>query len=109
MSGGLMVIEKGKQRNLHWHVNANEWQCYLRGKGQVALFESGGRGKVTDVNPGRSGLNPDGFRACDQDCRRQDLEIVQTWDNGKFEEIDLDRCVRSTPNYLPAHNFPGVP
>jgi hypothetical protein len=38
-----------------------------------------------------------------------DLEIVQTWDNGKFEEIDLDRWVRSSPNYLLANNFAGVP
>ena len=38
-----------------------------------------------------------------------DLEIVQTWDNGKFEEIDLDHWVRSSPNYLLANNFPGIP
>jgi oxalate decarboxylase/phosphoglucose isomerase-like protein (cupin superfamily) len=39
----------------------------------------------------------------------EELEIVQTWDNGKFEEIDLDQWVRSSPNYLLANNFAGVP
>jgi hypothetical protein len=39
----------------------------------------------------------------------EDLEPVQTWDNGKFDEIDLDRWVRSNPNYLLANNFAGVP
>jgi len=34
---------------------------------------------------------------------------VQTWDNGKFEEIDLDKWVRASPNYLLANNFTGVP
>jgi oxalate decarboxylase len=38
-----------------------------------------------------------------------DLEIVQTRDKGKFEEIDLDQWVRSSPNYLLASNFAGVP
>ena len=33
----------------------------------------------------------------------------QTWDNGKFEEIDLDKWVQSSPRYLLANNFPGVP
>ena len=109
MSGGLMVIEKGKQRNLHWHTNANEWQYYLRGKGQVALFGSGGRGKVTDVNPGDAVYIPMGFGHAIKNVGDEDLEIVQTWDNGKFEEIDLDHWVRSSPNYLLANNFPGVP
>ncbi|MBV8094957.1 MAG: cupin domain-containing protein, partial [Acetobacteraceae bacterium] len=35
MSGGLMVIKPGKQRNLHWNPNANEFHYYLRGTGQV--------------------------------------------------------------------------
>ena len=39
----------------------------------------------------------------------EDLEIVQTWDNGKFEEIDLDRWVQASPRYLIANNFAGVP
>jgi oxalate decarboxylase len=109
MSGGLMIIEKGKQRDLHWHVNANEWQYYLRGKGQVALFGSGGRGKVADVNPGDAVYIPAGFGHAIKNVGDEDLETVQTWDNGKFEEIDLDRWVRSSPNYLLANNFAGVP
>jgi mannose-6-phosphate isomerase-like protein (cupin superfamily) len=52
MSGGLMIINKGKQRNLHWHTNTSEWHYYLRGKGQVALFGSGGRSKLADVKAG---------------------------------------------------------
>src|SRR5262249_44906595 len=61
MSGGLLVIKGGKQRNLHWHTDANEWNYYLRGKGQVALFGSGGRGKVFDVVPGDAVYMPAGF------------------------------------------------
>jgi len=38
-----------------------------------------------------------------------DLENVQTWDNGKFDEIDLDKWVRSSPNYLQTNKFAGVP
>src|SRR5499427_6889202 len=109
MSGGLMVIRSGKQRNLHWHTNANEWHYYLRGKGQVALFGSGGRGKVFDVNPGDAVYIPAGFGHAIRNSGNEDLEIVQTWDNGKFEEIDLDKWVRASPNYLLANNFTGVP
>src|SRR6478672_1591931 len=109
MSGGLMIIEKGKQRNLHWNTNANEWHYYLRGKGQVALFGSGGRGKVAEFKPGDVAYIPQGFGHAIKNVGDDDLEIVQTWDNPKFEEIDLDKRVRSSPNYLVTNNFPGVP
>jgi oxalate decarboxylase len=109
MSGGLMVIKPGQQRNLHWNVNANEWHYYLRGKGQVAMFGSGGRGKVAEFNPGDVAYIPMGFGHAIRNVGDEDLEIVQTWDNGKFEEIDLDQWVRASPSYLVSNNFAGVP
>jgi oxalate decarboxylase len=109
MTGGLMVINSGKQRDLHWHTNANEWHYYLRGKGQVVVFGSGGRGKLMDVKTGDALYIPAGYGHAIMNTGNEDLEIVQTWDNGKFEEIDLDKWVRASPNYLLTNNFSGVP
>ncbi|MCM2292974.1 cupin domain-containing protein [Allorhizobium sp. BGMRC 0089] len=109
MSGGLMVIKPGEMRKLHWNVNANEWHYYLRGKGQVAMFGSGGRGKVAEFKPGDVAYIPMGFGHAIRNVGDENLEIVQTWDNGKFEEIDLDRWVQTSPNYLLSNNFTGVP
>jgi oxalate decarboxylase len=109
MSGGLMTIKPGAMRKLHWNVNANEWHYYLRGKGQVALFGSGGRGKVAEFGPGDVAYIPQGFGHAIKNIGDEDLEIVQTWDNGKFEEIDLNKWVQSSPAYLLANNFAGVP
>ena len=101
-----MKIENGKQRNLHWHVNANEWQYYLRGKGQVVLFGSGGRAKVTDVAQGDAVYIPAGFGHAIRNSGGEDLEIVQTWDNGKFEEIDLDLMGTVEPELFAGEQFP---
>jgi oxalate decarboxylase len=78
-------------------------------KGQTVLFGSGGRGKVTDVNPGDAIYIPAGFGHAIKNTGDDNLEIVQTWDNGKFEEIDLDDWVRSSPNYLVTNNSRGCP
>jgi oxalate decarboxylase len=109
MSGGLMVIKPGQMRKLHWNVNANEWHYYLRGKGQVATFGSGGRGKVADFVPGDVAYIPAGFGHAIKNVGDEDLEIVQTWDNPKLEEIDLDKWVQASPSYLLSNNFTGVP
>ncbi len=98
-----------QMRKLHWNVNANEWHYDLKGKGQVAVFGSGGRGKVAEFSPGDVAYIPMGFGHAINNIGDEDLEIVQTWDNGKFEEIDLDPWVKASPNYLLANNFAGVP
>lgn len=109
MSGGLMVLKPGEMRRLHWNVNANEWHYYLRGKGQVVMFGSGGRGKVAEFKPGDVAYIPMGFGHAIRNVGDTDLEIVQTWDSGTFEEIDLDRWISSSPSYLLGNNFAGVP
>ncbi len=109
MSGGRMVIKPGKMRNLHWNTNANEWHYYLRGTGQVAMFGSGGRGKVAEFKPGDVAYIPQGFGHAIKNVGNDDLEIIQTWDAGKFEEIDLNRWIQTSPKYLLSNNFVGVP
>ncbi len=109
MSGGLMVLKPGQMRKLHWNVDANEWHYYLKGKGQVAMFGSGGRGKVAEFVPGDVAYIPNGFGHAIKNVGTEDLEIVQAWDNPKFEEIDLDQWVKASPSYLVSNNFAGVP
>ena len=108
MSGGLMLLKPGEMRKLHWNVNANEWHYYLRGKGQVAMFGSGGRGKVAEFGPGDVAYIPMGYGHAIRNTGDEELEIVQTWDNAKFEEIDLDKWIAASPRYLLQNNFAGV-
>jgi oxalate decarboxylase len=75
------------------------------GGGRVALFESGGRGKGFDVNPGDEVYIPAGFGHAIRNAGNEDLEIMQTWDNGRVEVIDLDKWARASD--LLANISPG--
>jgi oxalate decarboxylase len=108
MSGGRMTLDKGGLRKLHWNVNANEWHYYLKGRAQVAIFGSGGRGKVAEFGPGDVAYIPQGFGHAIRNVGDEEVEMVQTWDAGKFEEIDLDKWVQASPRYLVANNFAGA-
>ena len=109
MAGGLMTIRPGRMLELHWHPNASEWNYVLRGRAQVALFGSGGRGRVAEFGPGDAAYYPQGFGHAIRNIGTEDLQIVQTWDAGAFEEIVLGEWLRSSPTYLLANNFVGVP
>jgi len=109
MAGGLMVIKPGQMKELHWNPNANEFHYYLKGTGQVAMFGSGGRGQVADVKAGDTAYIPAGYGHGILNTGSEDLEIVQTWDAGKFEEITLKHWVETAPKYLLSNNMAGVP
>ena len=109
MSGGVMIIKPGAMRNLHWNVNANEWHYYLRGKAQWLSSARAGAARWPSSSPGDVAYIPQGFGHAIKISGDEDLEVVLTWDNGKFEEIDLDKWVKSSPRYLLANNFAGAP
>jgi oxalate decarboxylase len=75
----------------------------------VALFGSGGRGKVAAVKAGDSAYIPAGYGHEILNIGDEDLEIVQTWDAGKFEEITLKHWMATAPRYLLSNNMAGVP
>jgi oxalate decarboxylase len=108
MSGGVMIIKPGAVRELHWHPNANEWHYYLRGEAQVALFGSGGRGKVANFKPGDVAYLPAGYGHAVRNVGTEDLEIVITFDSGQYQEISLTDWMAASPPHLLANNF-GVP
>jgi oxalate decarboxylase len=108
-SGGIMTIKPGQMRKLHWNPNASENQYYLKGKGQVAMFGSGGRGKVAEFNPGDVCYIPQGFGHAIKNIGTEDLVMIQTWNAGKLEEIDLNMWIQKSPKYLVSNNFPGIP
>ncbi len=109
MSGGVMSIKPGHMKELHWNPNADEFHFYLKGTGQLAVFGSGGRGKLSDVKAGDSAYIPAGYGHAMMNTGTEDLEIVQTWNAGKFEEITLKHWIETAPKYLVANNFGGVP
>ena len=108
-SGALMSIKPGHMKELHWNPNADEFQYYLKGTGQVALFGSGGRAKVADIKAGDTAYIPAGYGHAIRNTGSEDLEIIQTWNAGKFEEITLKHWMQTAPNYLLSNNMAGVP
>ena len=40
---------------MHWHPNADEWQYWIKGKGQMTVFNTGPNAVTMDFNPGDIG------------------------------------------------------
>ena len=64
---------------------------------------------MAEVKAGDSAYIPAGYGHAMLNTGDEDLEIVQTWDAGKFEEITLKHWVATAPTYLLSNNMAGVP
>jgi oxalate decarboxylase len=108
MTGALMRIKPGGLRELHWHPNADEWQYYLKGRGRMTVFGSGGRARTEEYGPGDVGYAPQGFGHYIENIGSDDLEVVLAFNSGEYQSISATAWFAANPAELLATNF-GVP
>ena len=88
----------------HTH-NGDQWEAVI--EGEITYTVKGQPPRVLKV--GDSAYIPAGYGHGMLNTGDEDLEIVQTWDAGKFEEITLKHWMATAPNYLLSNNMAGVP
>jgi oxalate decarboxylase len=108
MTGALMRIKPGGMRELHWHPNADEWQYYIKGRGQLTVFGSNGRARTEQFAAGDVGYVPQGYGHYIENIGSEELELVLTLSNGSYESISITAWMAPNPALLLATNF-GVP
>lgn len=108
MSGALMRIKPGGMRELHWHPNADEWQCYLKGRARMTVFGSGGRARTEEYGAADVGYVPQGFGHYIENIGSDEVELVLAFNSSEYQSISATDWFASNPPELLATNF-GVP
>ncbi len=55
IASALITVKPGGLRELHWHPNADEWQYYIKGMGQMTVFNNGPQAVTADFQAGDIG------------------------------------------------------
>lgn len=108
VTGALLRIKPGGMRELHWHPGADEWQYYLKGRGRMTVFGSGGRARTDEFAAGDVGYVPQGFGHYIENIGTDELEIVLAFNSGIYESISVTAWIAANPDLLLSTNF-GVP
>ena len=58
IAAGLVEIEPGGMRELHWHTNADEWQFYISGQARMTVFGSESNSRTFNFQAGDVGSVP---------------------------------------------------
>jgi oxalate decarboxylase len=86
IAAALVELEPGGLRELHWHPNADEWQCYIEGEGRMTVFGSESKARTFDYRAGDTGSGP--------------LRFLEMFRSDRYADLSLNQWLALTPQVL---------
>lgn len=97
MAGSLLEILPGATRELHWHPGADEWQYYLEGTAEMAVFLAEGDVVIEQFEAGDVGYAPMGSGHYIRNTGSTMLRVLVGFNSGRYEANDLSAWLASNP------------
>ncbi|HEV7257931.1 MAG TPA: cupin domain-containing protein [Bosea sp. (in: a-proteobacteria)] len=108
MAGSILEIQPGAMRELHWHPNADEWQYYLHGEAEMAVFLAEGQVVIERFEAGDIGYAPMGAGHYIRNTGSSVLRLLIGFNSGRYQANDLSAWLASNPVDVIATNL-GLP
>ncbi|MGH7078313.1 MAG: cupin domain-containing protein [Acetobacteraceae bacterium] len=100
IAAALVTVHPGGLREMHWHPNADEWQYYLKGRGQMTVFAAGPRAVTMDFTPGDIGYVPQGNGHYIKNIGDTNLQFLEIFRSPYFADVSLSDWLTHTPPAL---------
>ena len=108
LSASVLEIEPGAMRELHWHPHADEWQYYLEGAAEMAVYLGMGHTVTEQFETGDIGYVPMGAGHYIRNTGSGILRLLIGFNNGHYHSHDLNAWLASNPPDVLAANL-GLP
>ena len=95
LSVSVLEIEPGAMRELHWHPRADEWQYYLEGAAEMAVYLGMGHAVTEQFVAGDIGYVPMGAGHYIRNTGSGILRVLTGFNNGHYHAHDLSAWVAS--------------
>lgn len=105
MAGSVLEIEPGAMRELHWHPNADEWQYYLSGSAEMAVFLAEGQVVTEQFEAGDVGYAPMGAGHYIKNTGGDVLRVLIGFNSGHYQSNDLSAWLSTNPPDVLATNL----
>ena len=104
VAAALVTVHPGGMREMHWHPNADEWQYYVKGQGQMTVFNAGPKAVTNNFNPGDIGYIKRGNGHYIKNTGNTDLVFLEVFNTSIYQSISLsDWLAHSPPEMVAAH------
>jgi oxalate decarboxylase len=105
IAAALVTIHPGAMREMHWHPNADEWQYFISGQGQLTVFNTGPKVVTQNFNPGDVGYVKRAYGHYIRNTGNTDLQYLEVFRSSYFSDVSLSDWLAHTPRALTAQHF----
>ena len=105
IAAALLTIRPGGMREMHWHPNADEWQYWIKGKGQMTVFNTGPNAVTMDFNPGDIGYVKKNLGHYIKNTGDTDLQVLEVFRAPQFQDVSLSDWITHTPPAMVAQHL----
>jgi oxalate decarboxylase len=100
IAAGLVEVEPGGMRELHWHPNSDEWQFYISGTARMTVFAAEGNARTFDYQAGDVGSVPFPMGHYIENTGNTTLRFLEIFRTDRFADISLTNWLAFTPHEL---------
>jgi oxalate decarboxylase len=98
IAAGIVELEPGGLREMHWHPHSQEWQYYLEGTGRMTVFASEHNARTFDFSAGDVGAVPSAFgHYIENKSSDRQLRFLEVFRSAHFQDISLNQWMALTP------------
>ncbi len=100
IAAGLVEIEPGGMREMHWHPNSEEWQYYIEGRARMGVFASEGNARTFNYQAGDVGTVPFAYGHYVENIGNTPLRFLEIFRSPHFQDVSLNQWLALTPPEL---------
>ena len=101
IAAGIVEVEPGGLREMHWHPNTDEWQYYLEGNGRMTVFASEHNARTFDFSAGDVGAVPFAYgHYIENTSADVKLRFLEVFKSPQFQDVSLNQWMALMPPEL---------
>jgi oxalate decarboxylase len=100
IAAGLVEVEPGGMREMHWHPNNDEWQYYIEGAARMGVFASEGKTRTFNYQAGDVGYVPFAMGHYIENIGDTPLRFLEMFKSSRFQDVSLNQWMALTPPEL---------
>lgn len=99
-SVALVTIKPGAMRELHWHLDSDEWNFFLQGSARVTVFSPPTSSRTFDYHAGDVGYIPVADSHYIENVGDEDVVVLECLQAPQFTDISVAQWLGLTPKQV---------
>lgn len=96
-SAALVTVQPGAMREMHWHLESDEWNYFLQGSARITVFVAPSSSRTFDFTAGDVGYIPAANSHYIENTGTEDVVFLEVLQAKKFTDISVAQWLALTP------------